>query len=230
MTAEQNKPEQAQRLELIGMAASGVAHDLNNQLTVILNHLDFAISRLAPADPAREHLADVHLAAMRCTEMTSTLLGFGSHGASRRVATDISPLLAETVRLMRRVIPSAIEITLAVDPDLRPVLADATQLQQVVLNLSINARDAMPGGGVLAIRAENSAGSIVISVADNGAGMTPEVRGRIFEPFFTTKSGKGGTGLGLAMVASIIERHKGKVEIDTAPGEGTTVRLILPVA
>ena len=222
--------QQSQRLELIGAVATGVAHDLNNQLTVILNHLDFAMHELPASAPGRQNLADVQRAAMRCTEITRTLLGFGARGTARPERLDLAPLLHETARLLRRVIPTTVQIALAIDPSLDAIVADATQIQQVLINLSINARDAMPQGGLLAIRAENGAGSVILTVEDNGCGMSAEVREHIFEPFFTTKEEGAGTGLGLAMVSSIIESHGGSVEVETRPAEGTTFRLVLPAA
>ena len=227
MTLEEKDARQSQRLELIGQLASGVAHDLNNQLTVILNHLDFAQMQLDPSNAVRQHLMDVQRAAMRCTEMTQALLGFGRRGAQGFAIIDLGPLLSETVRLVRRIIPSTIEITLSVDPRLERVEADATQIQQVLLNVFINARDAMPEGGRLAIRAENDDGLVVITVEDNGCGMPPEVLKHAFTPFFTTKRGKG-TGLGLTMVGSIMEQHHGNTEIQSAEGHGTTVLLTFP--
>ncbi|MDQ6678742.1 MAG: ATP-binding protein, partial [Acidobacteriota bacterium] len=220
----------------IGTVATGVAHDLNNQLTVILNHLDFALTLLEPTHRVVKHLHDVQRATLRSAEITTTLLQFGARTAVSTRFMKLEPVLVETERLLRRVIPSTIEIQLAVEDNLNCVIADATQIQQVLVNLSVNARDAMAKGGILSIRAGNHPGGVRITVSDTGSGMTEEVRRRIFEPFFTTKRPDGslqrssGSGLGLAMVASIIRSHAGRMEVESEPGIGTTFHIILPCA
>jgi len=236
MNINEARTQQLQRLALIGTVATGVAHDLNNQLTVILNHLDFALTFLEPAHPVVKHLQDVQRATLRSAEITTTLLQFGARTAVATGFMKLDPVLVETERLLRRVIPSTIELHLTVEENLNYVVADATQIQQVLVNLSVNARDAMAAGGILSIRASNDPGGVRITVSDTGCGMTDEVRRRIFEPFFTTKKPGGsllrnsGSGLGLAMVASIIRSHGGRIEVESELGVGTEFHLILPCA
>ncbi|MCU1259684.1 MAG: sensor protein [Bryobacterales bacterium] len=230
MTIHGDRQFHAQRLELIGTMACGVAHDLNNQLTVILNHLDFALRGLGPHDPVRASLTDVQRAAYGCAEMLGSLVGFGARTHSRFQRLELEPVLSETARFLRRIVPSNIQITLVIDPTLQPVVADATQIQQVLINLSINARDAMPDGGSIEIVARNEPDRVALIVRDTGCGIPAATRDYIFEPFFTTKSEMGGSGLGLAMVAAILEDHGGAITVDSQPNRGTCFHLFLPVA
>lgn len=221
---------QSQRLETLGTLAGGIAHDFNNQLTVILNNLSFSLELVESEHAARSCLADALRAAQRCADMTQGLLAF-----SRRVKPVLRParldrLMDETERLLRRVLPASIAVRFTRSPDLQPVLADATQIQQVLMNLAVNAQDAMPGGGILEVGAENAGGAVVITVSDTGMGMAPEVRQRIFEPFFTTKMNQGGTGLGLATVQRIVKEHGGAIEVESAPGRGSRFRITIPAA
>src|ERR1700688_1803135 len=174
--------EQQQRLELLGQMASGLAHDLNNQMMLILNHLDFALRQIPAHQPVRGDLVDVKKAAERCTEMIGSMLAFGRPTLARLQMTNLSGMLGESARLLRRVMPAMIDLRFAIDPDLTPILADETQIQQVLLNLAVNARDAMPRGGVLQIEVRNYGGTIAMTVRDTGSGMSPEVLGRIREP------------------------------------------------
>jgi two-component system cell cycle sensor histidine kinase/response regulator CckA len=220
--------DQQQRLELIGQMASGIAHDLNNQMMLILNHLDFALRQIPAHQPVRGDLHDVRKAAERCAEMIDGLLAFGRPTAARLESTNLTVILAETARLLRRLIASNIDLRFAIDPDLLPVMADETQIQQVILNLAVNARDAMPKGGVLEIEARNFGGSVLLTVRDSGVGMTPEVLSRIQEPYFTTRRESGGTGLGLTMVAKILAEHKATLSVESQPGEGSCFSILFP--
>jgi two-component system cell cycle sensor histidine kinase/response regulator CckA len=220
--------DQQQRLELVGQMASGIAHDLNNQMMLILNHLDFALRQIPAHQPVRGDLGDVKKAAERCTEMISSMLAFGRPTIARLRRTDLTVSLAESARLLRRVMPARIDLQFAIDRDLAPVWGDETQIQQVILNLAVNARDAMPNGGVLQIEARNFGGSIAITVRDTGCGMTPDVLSRIQEPYFTTRQETGGTGLGLANVARILEEHNAVMSVESVPGEGTCFQILFP--
>jgi two-component system, cell cycle sensor histidine kinase and response regulator CckA len=221
---------QSQRLETLGTLAGGIAHDFNNQLTVILNNLALALDSLDPAQTAHPYLEDADRAARRCAEMTRGLLEFSRrHKPSLRPA-DVSQLLEETARMLRRVLPASITLRILAEHDLPPILADATQIQQVIMNLAVNARDAMPEGGQLEISAEGAPGGVLLRVHDTGQGMSHAVRERAFEPFFTTKLGNGGTGLGLPTVFEIVRAHKGQIEVETAPDLGTTFRIWIPAA
>ena len=213
--------DQQQRLELVGQLASGIAHDLNNQLMLMLNHLDYALRQIPAHQPVRADLNDVKKAAERCTEMISSLLAFGRPTVGRLELTNLTMMLAESARLLRRVMPAAIELQFFIDTNLVSVFADETQIQQVLMNLAVNARDAMPNGGTLRIEVRNSGASLEITVCDTGTGMTPEVLSRIREPYFTTRQATGGTGLGLATVSRILKEHLAVMSVESKPGEGS---------
>jgi two-component system cell cycle sensor histidine kinase/response regulator CckA len=218
--------DQQQRLELLGQMTSGIAHDLNNQMMLILNHLDYVLHQIPAHQPVRAELTDVKKAAERCTEMISSLLTFGRPTVARLQLTNLTMMLAESARLLRRVIPASIDLQFSIDPDLISILADETQIQQVLLNLAVNARDAMPTGGTLQIEARNFGGSLALSVRDTGIGMTSEILDRIREPFFTTRQAAGGTGLGLAMVSRILEEHKAVMSVESTLGQGSCFHIL----
>jgi two-component system cell cycle sensor histidine kinase/response regulator CckA len=195
---------------------------------LILNHLDFALRQIPAHQPVRGDLMDVKKAAERCTEMIGSLISFGRPTIARLKMTNLTPMLAETARLLRRVMPASIDLRFSLDPNLADVLADDTQIQQVVLNLAVNARDAMPRGGTLLIEVLNFGGSVALTVRDTGVGMPPEVLSRIREPYFTTRQASGGTGLGLAMVSRIVEEHKAVMSIESKVGEGSCFHILIP--
>jgi two-component system cell cycle sensor histidine kinase/response regulator CckA len=225
--------EHQQRLELVGRMATGIAHDLNNQMMVILNHLDFALGQMPAHFPVRASISDVQCAAGRCAEMVASLLAFGSSAESSLNVISLEPILAETGRFLRRTLPANIDLRWNIEAPLNPILADMTQIQQVVMNLAINARDAMPRGGKLLVDARSHEGGLALTVWDTGSGISTKVRDRVFEPFVTTKSkgvdGKaGGAGLGLATVAEIVKRHGAEIELESVPGKGTCFRILFP--
>ncbi|MDQ6665052.1 MAG: ATP-binding protein [Acidobacteriota bacterium] len=226
---EQDQMQQGQRLELIGALTGGIAHDINNQLMVILNHLDFCLRGLDPENPTHASLSVVQRAALRCADMTARLLRFSRKSEPLLKSTQLADVLEETKRFLRDVMPRSVKLCFCIWPNLPMVCADATQIQQVLVNLSVNARDAMPNGGSLEIRADAIPGFVVLSVSDTGAGIPPELQTKIFEPFFTTRGETGGTGLGLAMVAAIVQIHKGSIDVSSVPGVGSCFRIKLPV-
>jgi PAS domain S-box-containing protein len=233
----------AQKMEAVGQMAGGVAHDFNNLLTAVIGNL--ALARLPADDPNGPLLAAAEQAAARAADLTRKLLGFARK--NQLVPGPVNPAEAfgEVVGLLRRTLDPRIELVADVDPLCGPVLADPTLLNQAVLNLCLNARDAMVAGGTLTLaadpvelteadaagRPDARAGSFVrVSVSDTGDGMTDEVKARAFEPFYTTKEVGKGTGLGLPMVHGIVKQHHGWVECVTAPGSGTRIDLYLPPA
>jgi PAS domain S-box-containing protein len=230
--------QQAQRLESLGLLAGGVAHDFNNLLTAISGYTELVQSRVA--DPqARRDLDEVLAAARRAGELTHQLLAFGRRQTLVTAVTSLNEVVARTERLLARLIEERIEIVCRLDPDLHPVRADAGQIEQVLLNLALNARDAMSDGGTLTIETANVAvveesGAIppgdyaVVSVSDTGHGFDADVRERLFEPFFTTKEVGKGTGLGLAVVFGIVEQSRGHVVVESEPGAGSCFRVLLP--
>jgi PAS domain S-box-containing protein len=236
---------QAQKMEAVGQLAGGVAHDFNNLLTAILGNLSLILGGLGPGDPRREMGEAAEKAALRAATLTGQLLGFSRQALIRPQPTNLNTTVDEVLRLLRRTIDPRIVLTAELAPDLGTVLTDPNQMNQVVMNLCLNARDAMLDGGRLLLETVNVAvdadyarlhldarpGAWVrLSVSDTGHGMTPEVRARIFEPFFTTKGPGKGTGLGLAMVFGIVKQHQGWVECTSVAGQGTRFDVYLPRA
>jgi PAS domain S-box-containing protein len=239
--------QQAQKMETIGRLTSGIAHDFNNLLTVILAQSNL-IAKALPKEPPpelRRDLEELTEAARRGAELVHRLLGF-----SRHEILDLRPLSArewvrEELHTLRRLLPATIEIQCDAEPDAGVVEADAGALEQILLNLATNARDAMPRGGTLHLDVRRTRldaedrplhawvepGSYVcIAVSDTGAGMDAKTQGRVFEPFFTTKPAGVGTGLGMAMVYGLVKQHKGFVHLYSEVGQGTTVKVYLPLA
>jgi PAS domain S-box-containing protein len=241
----EEQARQAQRLEAVGRLAGGVAHDFNNLLTIILGNVDLILEHDAPKEMYHTLLEDVRGAGKRAAALTRQLLAFSRRepAAPRRI--DLNVLVADMESMLRRTIAEHIAFTTELRPVVGPVVADPAQIEQVVLNLVVNARDAMPKGGRLTIRtteeqvsdaalpagAEGPAGRyVVLSVSDTGHGMDATTQARIFEPFFTTKEVGKGTGLGLATVYGIVKQAKGWVAVESSPGAGATFRVFLPRA
>src|ERR1700722_15126786 len=244
---------QAQRLESLGQLAGGVAHDFNNLLGVILNYLSFAAEDVAEAagpDPgphlaaASADLAEVKKAAKRAAVLTHQLLLFARRDVIRPQVLDFDGVIASVEDMLRMTLGEHVELVITPANDLWPVLADPGQLEQVLVNLAVNARDAMPDGGTLTIDTGNitvdadmiAGGSksrlgrnVRLRVSDTGIGMTAETAERVFEPFFTTRRDGGGTGLGLATVYGILMQADGDIRIYSEPGTGTTFTITLPV-
>jgi PAS domain S-box-containing protein len=221
--------QQAQRLETVGQLAGGVAHDFNNLLAVILNYAHFVRQQLPEDSELRADLEEIRHAAERASELTHQLLVFSRRETVQPVVLDLNTVVTDTERLLARSIGEGVSLVsrLADGPCL--VEADPAQLEQVVVNLVVNARDAMTGGGRILI--ETTAGEqVVLAISDEGHGMEAEVAARAFEPFFTTKPKGAGTGLGLATVYGTVTQAGGHAEIESEPGSGTTVRVYLPVA
>jgi PAS domain S-box-containing protein len=235
--------EEAQRLEAIGRLAGGVAHDFNNLLTPIMGEAEAALEVLGYDHPVATELRAILEAAGRAGALTRQLLAFGRRQVLQPRLVDLNAEVTSLHAMLRRVIGEDVEVRLALAPGPVALRADPGQVQQVLLNLAVNARDAMPSGGVLTLAtrvvpgAEVAAASgapprdlVELTVADTGAGMSDEVRARIFEPFFTTKAPGQGTGLGLATVLGVVQQHGGTVEVRSARGRGTVFRILLPGA
>ena len=238
---------QSQKMEGIGRLAGGVAHDFNNLLTAILGYVEMCKLDLPPdlpADhPARLDLNEVGTAGERAATLTRQLLAFASRQIVAPVRLDLSALVADSLKMLQRLLGDDIEIESALDPSVGTVEADPGQIQQLLVNLTVNARDAMPDGGRLLIETadedidEESARAhpgatpgpyVLLAVADTGVGMTDEVRSHLFEPFFTTKEMGKGTGLGLATCHGIVRQIGGHIRVYSEPGQGTTFRIYLP--
>jgi signal transduction histidine kinase/CheY-like chemotaxis protein len=235
---------QAQKMEAIGRLAGGIAHDFNNLLTAIRGNADLLLGELAPDTQARADVDEIRRAADRAAGLTRQLLAFSRKQVLQPRVLDVDEVVAGVDRLLCRVIGEDVRLRTLLRAGAGRVLADPGQLEQVLLNLAVNARDAMPGGGTLTIgtrlvpapalpapaatlRAPH--GVVVITVADTGVGMDDATRARAFEPFFTTKDAGKGTGLGLATVFGIAQQSGGTVWLESEPGRGTTVSLALPV-
>jgi CheY-like chemotaxis protein len=229
----------------VGRLAGGVAHDFNNLLTVINGFGEMLLDDLSADDPRRDLVRQITVAGGRAASLTRQLLAFTRRQRIAPEILDLRAVLAETAPMLRRLIGEDVALTVASDADLGSVRADSTQVVQVLLNLAVNARDAMPHGGRLTVEARNAwldhhpneshpAGGagphVLMAVTDTGCGMTPAVAARAFEPFFTTKEPGKGTGLGLAVVHDIVTWAGGHVEIHSEPGAGTTFRLYFPRA
>jgi len=234
---------QAHKMEAVGQLAAGVAHDFNNLLTAILGNLTLAAADPAIDAPTRAWLHDAEKAGARAAELTQQLLSFTRQAVLRLEPTDLGASIQEVVGLLRRAIDPRIRVVVRTPPDLWPVQADPGQMIQVLMNLCLNARDAMPDGGEIVLSAANvpvdaeyarlhldaRPGDFVgLRVADTGPGIPPEVRQRIFEPFFTTKGPGKGTGLGLAIVYGIVRQHQGWINCASEPGQGTRFDIFLP--
>jgi two-component system cell cycle sensor histidine kinase/response regulator CckA len=222
----------SQRMETVGRLAGGVAHDFNNLLTVINGYSAMLLAETSTGDPRHDWIGAILAAGERAAEVVHQLLVFSRGSNSEHKQEDLNSLVRRAVELLRRLIRSDIQITLRTAKEPLLTMADAGAIDQVVLNLALNARDAMPHGGTLVLetyRAEDAAGRwVVLSVADTGEGMDEQTREHIFEPFFTTKEVGKGTGLGLSIVFGIIQHHGGHLSTESEPGEGATFRIFLP--
>lgn len=219
----------AQKLEAVGTLAGGVAHDFNNILQGIVAQVQVC-SRELSAEERGRHLDLIRKGVFRGAQLTRQLLQFARREIRNDEVVDLGEVLTESFSLLRRVIPENIHVTLSTSARPVPVVADKGQLGQVIMNLVVNARDAMSGGGRLDLRCGATAGCGFIEVEDQGEGMTDEVRERIFEPFFTTKETGHGTGLGLAVVHGIVTEHGGRIEVQSELGGGTMFRVEFPLA
>jgi signal transduction histidine kinase/ActR/RegA family two-component response regulator len=234
----------SQKLEAVGRLAGGVAHDFNNLLTAIIGYSELLESKL-PHDPAsREHARLIHKAGEQAAGLTRQLLAFSRKQLLQPKVLDLNQLVRDMEKLLQRVIGEHMVIAIETGAADARVLADPNQLEQVILNLGVNARDAMPGGGTLTIATRNVTFAdvdirnrgdglnpgeyVTLSVSDTGSGMNAETRARIFEPFFTTKGPGKGTGLGLATVYGIVKQSHGGISVESEPGKGSTFRIELP--
>ncbi len=235
---------QSQKMETVGTLAGGIAHDLNNQLTPLSGYVDLLLTKTLPDDPNYHLLDEANSAAKRCADVVQRLLNFSRPAAQKKEAVDIAALMLELKNLLPKLIPSTIQAEFIGQVGLWPVVGNETELQSVLMNLAVNARDAMPRGGQLTVEVKNltltnhdravpasSIGNYVhISVRDTGVGMSADIVSKIFEPFFTTKEKGKGTGLGLAMAFNIIKNHGGWISVSSRPGKGTIFQIYLPAA
>ncbi len=222
--------EHAQQVSAMAQLAGGVVHDVNNLLTAILGHSELLADELAPADRRQRHVTQIRKATTSAAALTRRLLTLSRRRPPVREPLDLAGQTRGMLRLLRRAIGDRIEVTADLAAGLPAVAGDAGQFDQVVLNLIVNARDAMPGGGQLTVRLAALGPWVQLDVQDTGCGMDAETQAHIFEPFFTTKAPGHGTGLGLATVRTIVEAFGGSVTVESAPGRGATFRVRLPAS
>jgi signal transduction histidine kinase len=215
--------------ETLGRLALAVAHDFNNLLSVIQGEASIALDGVDDVE-TRDSVEMVLEAAARGTDLTRRLLDFGRTTAAERSALDLDEVVGGSVALVGRLLPRSISLAVELDGALPPVFGVRVELEQLLLNLALNARDAMPEGGELHIATRRGGGEVRLVVRDTGSGMDEETRRHVLEPFFTTKEPGAGTGLGLAIVADVVERHRGRLTIESVRGEGSTFVVSLPVA
>ena len=244
---EQKKLEaqflQAQKMEAVGRLAGGVAHDFNNLLTVISSNSQLALMETKECDPLREKFESIQKASEKAANLTRQLLAFSRRQVVEMKVIDLNVTLQDLEKMLRRVIGEDIELTFLLDKNLGRLKVDSGQIEQAILNLIVNARDAMPAGGKITVETcnvdlgkeytlthmeINPGRYVMLSISDTGTGMKPEIRERIFEPFFTTKEKGKGTGLGLSTVYGVVKQNGGNVWVYSEPGQGTTFKIYLP--
>ncbi len=234
-----------QKMESIGLLAGGVAHDFNNWLTVIAGCTELLQEDLSENEDASDLLNEIRHASERATGLTRQLLAFSRREVVEPRVQDLNGIIRDTEKMLHRLLGEDVLLETALSPGLSPVRVDAGQWTQVLMNLAVNARDAMPRGGRLTMESHEATLDaeftrthpnlvpgryVILSISDTGAGMTPEIRARIFEPFFTTKTQHRGTGLGLAVVHGIVTQNGGAIDVYSEPGVGTTFRIYIPVS
>ncbi len=244
VSADQKRKQQAEKMETVGRLVGGVAHDFANLLTLIAGYSDILLNRIGEKDPVRPELDEIRKAANRGARLTAQLLGFTRGQAVQPKLLDLNAVILDLQRMLGLIVGEHVDLETDLSPDLCKVVADPGQMEQVIMNLILNARDALPTGGRIRIETANADSGervarehgmrpgpcVVLSISDNGLGIDPEAMAHIFEPFFTTKESGKGTGLGLSTVYRIVKESGGDVWVHSVPGEGSTFTVCLPCA
>jgi signal transduction histidine kinase/ActR/RegA family two-component response regulator len=240
---QQEQQQQAQKMEAVGRLAGGIAHDFNNLLTGILSYSDLILQELRPSDPIRADVEQIRDAGQRAAGLTRQLLAFSRRQLLQPKVVSLNATVSELEPMLERLLGTDVTLETELDPTLGNILADPAQVEQVLVNLVLNAREAMPGGGRLKLSTANvqldsapsprddgsqSGAYVSITVSDTGIGMDPSTQARIFEPFFTTKPGSSGRGLGLSTVHGIVEQSGGHITVESAAGQGASFTIYLP--
>jgi signal transduction histidine kinase len=227
----QEQKIQNEKLTSLGLLAAGVAHEVNTPLAVISNHIQMLARQLPGDDPRHTLIEKIVKQTFRASEIVNNLLNFSRTGAAEFAPVNLNQVVEETLSLAAHPFKtSRVNVIKHLQDDLPAVLGSANRLQQVFLNLFLNARDAMPSGGILEVRTGSQNGSVEVEITDTGAGIPRESVHRIFDPFFTTKGSGRGTGLGLSVSYGIIKEHAGRIDVRSTPGKGTSFHLEFPVA
>ncbi len=239
----ENQINQSQKMDMVGQLAGGIAHDFNNVLSAIMMANDFLLNAHKPTDPSFQDIMQIKQNATRAATLVRQLLAFSRRQTLRPQVLDLGDALSDLTMLLRRLIGEKVKLDLVHGRDLWPVKVDVSQFEQVIVNLAVNARDAMPDGGKLTVRTANvtseeaarlsykgmpAADYVRIDVADTGSGIAPDIVDKIFEPFFSTKEVGKGTGLGLSTVYGIVKQTGGFVYVDSEAGKGTAFHIFLP--
>jgi two-component system cell cycle sensor histidine kinase/response regulator CckA len=239
----ENQINQSQKMDMVGQLAGGIAHDFNNVLSAIMMANDFLLNAHKPTDPSFQDIMQIKQNATRAATLVRQLLAFSRRQTLRPQVLDLGDALSDLTMLLRRLIGEKVKLDLVHGRDLWPVKVDVSQFEQVIVNLAVNARDAMPEGGTLTVRTANlstaesghlaykgmpAADYVRIDISDTGTGISPEIVDKIFEPFFSTKEVGKGTGLGLSTVYGIVKQTGGFIYVDSEPGKGSSFRIFLP--
>jgi signal transduction histidine kinase len=220
--------EHSQRVDSVGAMAPGIVHDVNNQLTMVLGQISICRTLLDTHPELQPHLSAAEGATIKCGEVLRALMDYSRPNHGHRELLSLNTVVNGAVELLRRVVHRSVQVELDLDRSIPTLFGEPIKLQQVIVNLGLNARDAMPDGGTLLFRTYRAEENLCLEVRDTGCGMSQEVKQRLFEPFFTTKDPDKGTGLGLAMVANIVSAHAGVIQVESEPSAGTVFRISFP--
>ena len=226
--SKQEKQWRSQRLEVAGMLTGSVAHDFNNLLTMINAHAEAALEEIPAHSEAARDLNSILQITGKAGALTGQLLAFLRRTPAAEKPLNLNHLIEQSTGIYRRLLGDPIKLTMQLGADVQPILADVARMEQVLVNLLVNGKEAMPRGGLVRLATSMASGYVCLQVSDNGPGMDEETRARVFEPFFTTREAGGGTGIGLATVATIVKEGGGSIHLETSPGNGATFTIYWP--